>query len=86
MKSNRSAIGARVTCVTGQFRQMDEVRSGGSFFSQNDFRVHFGLGSATQIDLLEIRWPSGTVDRISDFGADQIIHVKEGVGIVSRRP
>ncbi|MBI3646251.1 MAG: CRTAC1 family protein [Acidobacteriales bacterium] len=86
VKSNRSAIGARVTCVTGKFRQIDEVRSGGSFFSQNDFRVHFGLGSATRIDLLEIRWPSGSVDRIPDCGVDQILNVKEGVGIVSKTP
>ena len=83
-KSNRSAIGARVTCVTGRFRQIDEVRSGGSFFSQNDFRLHFGLGSAQRIDLLEIRWPSGTVDRMRDVDADRIIAVREGVGLIKR--
>ncbi len=82
VKSNRSAIGARVACLTGKLRQVEEVRSGGSFFSQNDLRVHFGLGAATRIDLLEIRWPSGLVDRISGRDADQIIHVREGSGMV----
>ncbi len=76
--SNRSAIGARVACVTGVRRQIDEVRSGGSFFSQNDFRVHFGLGDASRIDQLEIRWPSGAVQILRSCEADQIIHVKEG--------
>jgi hypothetical protein len=77
-RSNRSAIGARVTCVTGNVRQMDEVRSGGSFFSQNDFRLHFGLGSATRVDLLEIRWPGGAVERMRDVEANRIISLKEG--------
>ena len=84
VKSNRSAIGARVVCVTGKFRQIQEVRSGGSFFSQNDFRLHFGLGDARRIDLLEIGWPDGTVERIRDSDVDQIISVKQGSGIVSK--
>ncbi len=83
MKSNRSAIGARVTSVTGKFRQIDEVRSGGSFFSQSDFRLHFGLGDARRSDLLEIRWPSGAVEQIKACDADQIISVREGSGVVS---
>ncbi len=82
VKSNRSAIGARVACRTGKLRQIDEVRSGGSFFSQSDFRLHFGLGAARRIDEIEIRWPSGAVDRIKDCSADRIIRVKEGAGIV----
>src|SRR5581483_8040931 len=66
-KSNRSGIGARLRCVTriaGDSRphsQIDEVRSGGSYISQNDLRIHFGIGKAEKIDLLEIRWPSGQV-------------------------
>jgi hypothetical protein len=83
-KSNRSAIGARVVCVTGKFRQIDEVRSGGSFFSQNDFRLHFGLGSASRIDLLEIHWPSGTVESIRNLEVDRILKVKESLGLVRR--
>jgi enediyne biosynthesis protein E4 len=83
-KSNRSAIGARVICVAGGLRQMDEVRSGGSFFSQNHLRLHFGLGAAERIDLLEIRWPSGTVERIRDVGVDRILSVREGFGAIDR--
>ncbi|MGH8858115.1 MAG: ASPIC/UnbV domain-containing protein, partial [Polaromonas sp.] len=65
-------------------RQIEEVRSGGSFFSQNDLRVHFGLGAAQRIDLLEIRWPSGVMDRITGCEADRVIHVREGSGIVNK--
>jgi enediyne biosynthesis protein E4 len=77
-KSNRSAIGARIYCTTGDHRQMDEVRSGGSFYSQNDLRVHFGLGNAARIDKLEIRWPSGQVDRFTDVASNQFLKVVEG--------
>ena len=82
VKSNRRGIGARVVCITGKHRQMDEVRSGGSHFSQNDLRLHFGLGSATQVDLIEVHWPGGGVDRLRDVPADRIIRIKEGVGLV----
>lgn len=86
-KSNRSGIGARLTCVTRSpdgslHQQTDEVRSGGSYLSQNDLRVHFGLGSAEKVDRLEIRWPSGQVDTLRDIAPNQVIHVKEGAGIV----
>jgi enediyne biosynthesis protein E4 len=87
-KSNRSGIGARLRCVTqppGEpkpHQQIDEVRSGGSYISQNDLRVHFGLGKAEKVDLLEIRWPSGQVDTLKDVKPNQLIFVKEGEGIV----
>ena len=84
VKSNRTGIGARVTCRTGEHRQVDEVRSGGSYFSQNDFRVHFGLGAATTADL-EIRWPSGIVDHLSDVKVNQVVIVKEGSFAVARK-
>ncbi len=76
--SNRSAIGARVTCVTGKRRQIDEVRSGGSYLSQNDLRLHFGVGSARRIDLLEIRWPNGAVERHANLPVDRQINLTEG--------
>jgi hypothetical protein len=80
VKSNRSGIGARIYCVTdGGHRQMDEVRSGGSYMSQNDLRVHFGLGKAAKADL-EIRWPSGVVDKRAGVAANQLITVIEGKG------
>jgi hypothetical protein len=87
-KSNRSGIGARLKCVTkvpGESKpheQIDEVRSGGGYFSQNDLRVHFGIGRSEKVDLLEIRWPSGQVESIKDIKANQLIYVKEGAGIV----
>jgi hypothetical protein len=86
--SNRSGIGARLKCVThvpGEekpHQQIDEVRSGGGYFSQNDLRVHFGLGKAEKVELLEIRWPSGQVDRLKDVKPNQAVYVKEGEGIV----
>jgi hypothetical protein len=63
-------------------QQIDEVRSGGGYFSQNDLRVHFGIGKAGKVDLLEIRWPSGQVDMLKDVKPNQVIYVKEGEGIV----
>ncbi|MGH9430762.1 MAG: CRTAC1 family protein, partial [Terriglobia bacterium] len=77
-KSNRSGIGARLRCVTGTHAQIDEVRSGGSYLSQNDLRIHFGLGSAATIDLLEIRWPSGITDSFRKLPAGRFIEVREG--------
>lgn len=76
-RSNRSAIGARVVCVTGEIRQVREVRSGGSYYSQNDLRLHFGLGKAEVIEVLEIRWPSGHIDRIRELRANQLLTVEE---------
>jgi hypothetical protein len=81
-KSNRDGIGARATVRAGGNQQLQEVRSGGGYISQSDFRLHFGLGSATKIDVLEIRWPSGLVEKLEDIPANQILSVKEGVGIV----
>ncbi len=86
-KSNRSGIGARLTCTThpaGEAKphqQIDEVRSGGSYISQSDLRVHFGLGKAKKVEVLEIRWPSGHLDTLKDVKANQLIFVKEGEGI-----
>ena len=86
-KSNRSGIGARLKCVTHlpgdtkPHQQIDEVRSGGGYFSQNDLRVHFGVGKATKVDLLEVRWPSGQVDTVKDVAVNQVVFVKEGEGI-----
>lgn len=84
-KSNRSAIGARVRCVAGTLSQIDEVRSGGSYISQNDLRIHFGLAEKTSIDLIEIRWPSGTVDQLRNVAADQFIRVQEGGKLTTLR-
>jgi hypothetical protein len=81
VKSNRSGIGARVSCTTSDgHRQIDEVRSGGSYMSQNDLRLHFGLGTASSADI-EIHWPSGVVDKLSAVKPNQVITVIEGKGL-----
>ncbi len=87
-RSNRSGIGARIRCVSqppGEkipHAQIDEVRSGGSYLSQNDLRVHFGLGKADSVESLEISWPSGAVEKLGKIPANQLIVVEEGKGIV----
>jgi len=81
-RSNRMAIGARLKIVAGGMTQTEEIHSGGSYLSQNDVRVHFGLGTATRIDSLEVRWPSGASDTMKDLSADQFYGVLEGKGIV----
>jgi hypothetical protein len=82
-KSNRMAIGARLKLVAGGMTQTSEIYSGASYLSQNDMRVHFGLGKATKIDSLEIRWPSGKVETIKGLAADQFYSVLEGQGVVT---
>ena len=81
-RSNRTGLGARVRVVAGNHSQIDEVRSGGSYISQNDLRLHFGMGSATKADLVEVRWPSGQVDRLKNVSTNQLIWVKEGQGVM----
>ena len=84
-KSNRDGIGARVTVVTGGRSQIQEVRSGGSYLSQSDLRVHFGLGSAAKVDRIEVRWPSGNVDKIENASADRFLTVEEGHDVVRQK-
>ena len=84
-KSNRDGIGARVELETGGLRDIDEVRSGGSYLSQSDLRVHFGLGGQTRIDRLTIRWPSGAVDKLNGIPADRHIIIEEGKGTWRKR-
>jgi hypothetical protein len=80
VKSNRSAIGARVTVRYGDKIQAQEVLSQSSYLSFNDTRLHFGLGPVTKVDL-EIRWPLGQVEELSGVAADRLIHITEGQGI-----
>jgi enediyne biosynthesis protein E4 len=81
-KSNRLAIGARVKLTAAGMTQTEDVRSGGSYLSQNDLRLHFGLGKATKIDKVEIRWPSGRIETLQDLAVDKFYSVLEGQGIV----
>lgn len=78
-KSHRRAINARVRLRVGERWQTGEVFSGCSYLSQNDFRLHFGLGQAVKVDEIEIRWPSGARTRLQDVKADQVLTVKEPV-------
>ncbi len=80
-KSNRDAIGARVVVTAGGRRQLVEVRSGGSYASQNDLRAHVGLGAADRMERVEIRWPSGAVETASGLAADRFYVAREGQGI-----
>jgi hypothetical protein len=79
-KSNRDGVGARIKVIAGDRTQIGEVRSGGSYYSQNDMRVHFGLGKATKAQTIEARWPSGAVDTLNDVAAGQVVFIKEGAG------
>jgi enediyne biosynthesis protein E4 len=81
-KSNRLALNARIKIVAGGVTQTDEIHSGGSYLSQNDLRVHFGLGSTSKIDRVEVSWPSGATDIIKDLAADQFYSILEGKGSV----
>jgi hypothetical protein len=83
--SNRSAIGAKVTVQTAAGRQMAEVRSGGSYISQNDSRVHFGLGDAQVADVVTIRWPTGKVQTVRSLAADRFYVAREGGAIHAGR-
>jgi len=81
-KSNRAALNARIRIVAGGMTQTSEIHSGGSYLSQNDLRVHFGLGAATKIDKVEIRWPSGLVEVLTNVASDRFYNVLEGKGVV----
>jgi hypothetical protein len=77
-RSNRSAIGARVRIVTGTVVQLREVQGGGSYLSQNDLRVHVGLGPSDVVDRIEVRWPNGLEERWLNVKADQLVTLTEG--------
>jgi enediyne biosynthesis protein E4 len=85
-RSNRSAIGARVTVHLAGRRLVDEVRSGGSFCSQNDLRIHVGLGARSRADRVDVSWPSGATDTVAGVDGDQIVVIREGSGVLRRKP
>jgi hypothetical protein len=84
-KSNRLVLGAKVTVSSGGSVQIAEVRSGGSYLSQNDLRIHFGLGKSKTVDRVDIRWPSGGTETLRNLVSDQFYTIKEGSGIVPGR-
>ena len=93
VKSNRTGIGSRVI-VTAKTSpdaeqplvQMEELRSGGSYFSQNDLRLHFGLDQAKKVDLVEIRWLSGQVDQFRNLDVNRLYVLQEGGKILKSEP
>jgi hypothetical protein len=86
VESNRDGIGAEVKVIAGGLTQYDQVRSGGSYLSSSDLRLHFGLGQASGIERLEVRWPSGKTDVLRHPPVDHIVVVKEGEGLVRSEP
>jgi len=85
-RGNRDAIGARVRLIAGGTSQVREVKAGSSYLGQNDLRVHFGVGSATSADRLEVRWPGGQTEVVSMLRVDQIVTITEGQGVTARTP
>jgi len=83
-KSNRLAIGARVTIRTGQMTQISEVKGGSSYISQNDLRQHFGLEKNAKMDEVTIRWPNGSVESLQNVPTDYIYTIVEGKGITEK--
>jgi len=83
-KSNRLALNARVRVTAGDIVQLDEVRSGGSYLSQSDVRLHFGIGAHETVDSVEITWPSGLKETLKNLAADKFYCVLEGQGVVPR--
>ena len=84
-QSNASGIGTRIVVKVGELSLFKEVRSGASYLSQSELRVHFGLGENSEIDALEIHWQSGLTERFSNLKSDQILCVKEGHGIIDMK-
>ena len=84
-KSNRDGIGASLKLTSEGFVQVEQSKGGMSYMSANDPRIHFGLGKRTKIASLEITWPSGQVERLTNVPINQIITIKEGAGIIARQ-
>jgi hypothetical protein len=85
VKCNRLALNARVRATAGDLVQLGEVISGGSYLSQNDLRIHFGIGYHQRVDRAEILWPDGKVETLTNLAADRFYNVREGDGVVSSK-
>jgi hypothetical protein len=85
-KSNKMAVGAKVTVTTGKISQTSELRAGGSYLSSNDPRLHFGLGADARLSQVEIRWPMGQKEILKGIPADFIYILTEGKGITDKQP
>jgi hypothetical protein len=83
---NRDALGARVKVVAGNLVQWSEVRSGGSYLSVSDIRLHFGLEQQKRVDLIEVRWPGGRVEQFRDLPVNRFLTISEGRSIIKDEP
>jgi len=83
---NTEAIGARVRLTSGSRAQIRDIKAGSSYMSQNDLRAHFGLGTASRADRIEVIWPDGRMESAADVPANQIVTIEEGKGIIERQP
>jgi hypothetical protein len=86
VKSNRLALNARVRATAGDLVQLGEVLSGGSYLSQHDLRVHFGLGEHQRVDKADVLWPDGKVETLTNLMADRFYYVREGAGVIASNP
>ncbi len=85
VKSNRLALNARVRVTAGDLAQLGEVISGGSYLSQSDLRVHFGLGSHSRVDKAEVTWPGGKTEILTNLAVDHFYSVREGSGVIGSK-
>jgi hypothetical protein len=85
-KTNRLALNVRVRATAGDLVQLGEVFSGGSYLSQHDLRLHFGLGSHERLDQAEVLWPDGKKETLANLAADRFYVVREGMGVISNKP
>jgi hypothetical protein len=85
IKSNRLALNARVKTTAGDLVQTGEVLSGGSYLSQNDLRLHFGLGDHARVDTVTVLWSNGKSETFTNLAADRFYSLREGAGIVETR-
>jgi len=86
VKSNHLALNARMRTTAGDLVQLSEVISGGSYLSQNDLRIHFGLGKHARVDKAIVFWPDGKVETLTNLSADRFYAIREGAGVVSSKP
>ena len=86
VKCNRLALNARVRATAGDLVQLGEIFSGGSYLSQHDLRIHFGLGPHERVDKAEVLWPDGKVETLNNLAADHFYSIREGAGVIAAQP
>jgi hypothetical protein len=85
-RGNPEGVGARIRVTAGSRMLMRDVKAGSSYLSQNDLRAHFGLGTASAVDRIDVQWPTGESETIKSVAANQIVTIQQGAGLVERTP